>query len=406
MQNIVIAEPYQFVPPMTTTFWTWPLRYWMPRRIRKAWGVEPPIFYGKEKITEALKAGHGVLMAPNHCRPCDPEVIGVLCCQLAQPCFLMASWHLFKQSRLQRFMLRSAGVFSVHREGIDREAVRAATAMLVDGRRPLIIFPEGIVSRSNDRLRALMDGTAFIARAAAKVRAKQPTPGKVVIIPIALHYYFDGDLKKSVEPVLQTIEKRLSWQPQRHLPLVPRVAKLGEALLAVKEMEYFGAMQTGDFAQRLPNLIEQVLKPMEAAYQLAQPGDDVMERIKKIRTIIVAQLLEGKLAPNEVKRRWRHLADCYFAQQLGCYPINYVTEKPTVERILETVERYEEDLTDVAMIHRPLRCVGEIGDPIEVSPERPRGGGDPAMKQLEESLNEKLARLAAAGKSWNDEMPG
>src|SRR5207244_9536753 len=121
-------------------------------------------------------------------------------------CFMMASWHLFKQGRLLRFMLRSAGVFSVNREGVDREAVRTATAMLVDGRRPLIIFPEGIVSRSNDRLRPLMDGTAFIARAAAKVRATESK--KVILIPVALHYYFDGDLPQSIDPVLGKIEKR------------------------------------------------------------------------------------------------------------------------------------------------------------------------------------------------------
>jgi 1-acyl-sn-glycerol-3-phosphate acyltransferase len=400
MQNIVIAEPYQFVPPMTTTFWTWPLRYWMARRVQKTYGVVSAEFHGKEKIRDALAAGHGVLIAPNHSRPCDPEVIGLLHCQLSQPCFMMASWHLFKQNPLQRFMLRSAGVFSVHREGVDREAVRTATAMLVDGRRPLIIFPEGIISRSNDRLRTLMDGTAFIARAAAKVRAKESK--KVVIVPVALHYYFDGDLRKSVEPVLAKIEKRISWQPQVELPLMQRILKLGEALLGVKEMEYFGYSQSGDIAERLPKLLERVLVPMEGQYKLAKPGDDVMERIKKIRTVIVGELIEGKLSKPDVDRRWRHLADCYFAQQLGCYPINYLAGTPTVERLLETVERYDEDLTDTATVHRPLRCVGEIGDPIEVSPDRQRGADDPAMKALEDSLSTMLKRLEADSSVWSE----
>jgi 1-acyl-sn-glycerol-3-phosphate acyltransferase len=400
MQNIVIAEPYRFIPPMTTTFWTWPLRYWMPRRVRKAYGVVSAKFYGKEKIREAMAAGHGVLIAPNHCRPCDPEVIALLCCQLDQPCFMMASWFLFKQSRLQRFMLRSAGAFSVNREGVDRESVRMATGMLVDGRRPLIIFPEGIVSRSNGRLRPLMDGTAFIARAAAKVRAKDAKEKKVVIIPVALHYYFDGDLHKSVEPVLAKIESRLSWQPQVDLPLVQRILKLGEALLSMKEMEYFGCSQSGEIADRLPKLLEMVIVPMEQYYKIAKPGDDVMERIKTIRTVIVGELVEGKLAKPEVERRWRHLADCYFAQQLGCYPVNYLAGKPSVERLLETVERYEEDLTDAATCHRPLRCVGQVGDPIEVSPERVRGTADPAMKALEESLSAMLKRLEADSTVW------
>ncbi|MBX7103933.1 MAG: 1-acyl-sn-glycerol-3-phosphate acyltransferase [Gemmataceae bacterium] len=402
MQNIVIAEPYQFVPPLATTVWTWPIRYWLPRRVRSAYGVRSLEFRGMEKITAALDAGHGVLLAPNHCRPCDPEIIGVLCCQIARPCYMMASWHLFKQGAIQRFMLRAGGVFSVNREGADRESIKAATAMLVDGRRPLILFPEGIISRSNDRLRPVMDGTAFIARAAAKIRAKSSTPGKVVIFPIALHYYFDGDLRAAVEPVLAKIEKRLSWQSQQDLPLVERVKKLGEGLLGIKELEYFGFAQAGPIADRLPRLIDQVLTPLEKRYELSQPGNDVMERIKKIRSLIVAELIAGQLPKAEVDRRWRFLVDCYFAQCLACYPVGYLDDNPSVERILETVERYEEDLTDKTTIHQPLRCVGEVCDAIEVSPERPRGAADPAMVALEESLKSKLAELARHGTAWKE----
>jgi hypothetical protein len=141
---------------------------------------------------------------------------------------------------------------------------------------------------------------------------------------------------------------------------------------------------------------------MEGQYKLAKPGDDVMERIKKIRTVIVGELIEGKLSKPDVDRRWRHLADCYFAQQLGCYPINYLAGTPTVERLLETVERYDEDLTDTATVHRPLRCVGEIGDPIEVSPDRQRGADDPAMKALEDSLSTMLKRLEADSSVWSE----
>src|SRR5262249_62166649 len=107
-------------------------------------------------------------------------------------------------------------------------------------------------------------------------------------------------------------------------------------------------------------------------------------------------LVEGRLTEAE-RRRWRHLADCYFAQQLACYPVGYLDGTPTVERILETVERYEEDLTDVARVHRPMRVVVQVGEALEVSPKRPRGGGgDPLMKQLEEHLTAMLSDLAAA----------
>ena len=62
---------------------------------------------------------------------------------MGSPVHVMASWHLFMQSRVQRWVLQHAGVFSVYREGMDRDALKCAIQILVDGRRPLVLFPEG-----------------------------------------------------------------------------------------------------------------------------------------------------------------------------------------------------------------------------------------------------------------------
>jgi 1-acyl-sn-glycerol-3-phosphate acyltransferase len=403
MQDIVIAKPYKFVPPLPWAWLAYPIGWWMPRRVWKSYGVLRPEYRGLDRLTASFAAGHAVVLAPNHCRPCDPEVVGILCTDIRRPPYMMASWHLFMQGPVQRFMLRMAGVFSVYREGIDREALRAATAFLASAARPFIIFPEGIVSRSNDRLGHLMDGTSFIARSAAKIRAKANPPGKAVVHPIALHYYFDGDLRKTVEPVLSTIEHRLGWQPQRDLKLVPRVKKVGEGLLASKEVEYFGHAQPGTVAQRLPKLIEQVLGPLESEYGLTKPEPAPIERVKRLRAAIVPALVTEELSDADRARRWRHLTDCYFGQTLACYPVGYLDDRPTIGRILETVERYEEDLTDKTKVHRPLLVVMEIGEAIEVSPDRPRSGADdPLMTQLRERLTTMLAGLAKEERVWEE----
>ena len=96
----------------------------------------------------------------------------------------MASWHLFKEGWFTRFMIRRMGAFSVYREGVDRAAVNAAVDILAENRRPLIIFPEGALSRHNDQLMELMDGPSFIARQAAKKRKKQNRTGNVVVLPV------------------------------------------------------------------------------------------------------------------------------------------------------------------------------------------------------------------------------
>ena len=73
-------------------------------------------------------------------------------------------------SRLNGWAIRAMGGFSVNREGVDRQAINMAIELLAGAKRPLVIFPEGATSRTADHLQALLDGVAFIARAAAKKR--------------------------------------------------------------------------------------------------------------------------------------------------------------------------------------------------------------------------------------------
>ncbi len=52
------------------------------------------------------------------------------------------------------------------------------------------------------------------------------------------------------------------------------------------------------------------------------------------------------LAVEEKKRRWSHLRANYLARQIDCHPDQYLTRFPSVDRILETIEKFEEDLAD------------------------------------------------------------
>lgn len=402
MQQVVIAKKYEFVPPHHGTFWPRILQRLMARHARRKCGVEQTTFHGLDRLRASLAAKHGIILAPNHCRPCDPFVLASLCIELDQPFYTMASAHLFMQSRWQRWLLRRVGVFSVFREGLDREALKAATQILVEARRPLVIFPEGLITRGNDRLGYIQDGVAFIARSAAKTRAKANPPGQVVIHPMALRYTFAGDLRRAIEPVLDMIERRLGWQQHLGTNLSERVRHLGEALLSVKEVEYFGAAQQGSRGERLPRLIDRVLGPLEAQYQSGQREATTVSRIKKLRTAILPPLTNGEGTSEEQAMRWRHLDECSFAQMLDCYPGGYIDGAPTAERLLETVERFEEDTTDEARIHRPIHCHIEIGEALTVTTDRPRGEADPLTAQIESSLQSMLAASASLCHPWKD----
>ncbi|MCA9193062.1 MAG: 1-acyl-sn-glycerol-3-phosphate acyltransferase [Planctomycetales bacterium] len=396
MQDIIVEKPYRFLPPHRGT--------WIPNLVQKLHihdkylakfeGVESHEVRGAGLLRESLRQGHGVILAPNHCRYADPLAMGWIARQVHSLVYAMASWHLFHQSRLQGWAIRMLGGFSVYREGLDRDALETAIDILARAERPLIIFPEGTVFRSNDILQPLLDGVAFIARTAAKRRVKH-NQGAVVIHPVAIKYLFQGNLESTLEPVLTRIETRLTFSPDVR-DLIPRIERIGLTLLVLKEIEYLGTPQTGCLEERQQRLIEHLMHPLEAKWLAGQkPASELIPRVKSLRTQIVPQLLRAAVDSQLKRELWVDLHHIYLAQQIGSYPHDYL-HRPTITRLLETVERYEEDLTDRCTIHRPLHAILEILPAIEVDTGRPpRGAVDPIMSALEGALAEKLEQLSA-----------
>jgi 1-acyl-sn-glycerol-3-phosphate acyltransferase len=401
MLDVVSERPYRFVPPYHGRFWWWVLRPYLDHYLDHSWGITQVEMHGVERLRASLDAGHGILLAPNHSRPCDPLVLGVLSRDVSRPFFALGSWHLFMRGGWQAWLLNRIGAFSIYREGMDRAAMEAAIDILVSARRPLIIFPEGVISRANDRLNALLEGTAFIARTAAKRRAKADPPGQIVVHPVAMRYRFQGDVPSAIAPALEEIERRLTWQPQAHLPPRERVMKAGSALLSLKEVEYFGRAQPGTISERINRLIDHILEPIETEWLAGERESRVLARVKRLRTAILPDLVKGELSEEEKDRRWRQLTDCNLAQQLSWYPPDYLASRPTPDRLLETVERFEEDLMDRVRTYRPMSVRIDVGEALVVSPERDRTSAtDPVLAHIERELTALLA--ANAGDQANE----
>jgi 1-acyl-sn-glycerol-3-phosphate acyltransferase len=395
MQSIIVEKPYKFIGPNRSDFWPSFVQLFQlyGPHLRKREGVVAHEVRHVERLQASLAAGHGIMLTPNHPRTADPLVLGYMMRAAGSHVFAMASWHLFNQSRFNAWAIRAIGGFSINREGIDRQAINTAIDILDEAKRPLMVFPEGGSTRTNDRLHALLDGVAFIARAGAKKRHKR-NGGQVVVHPIVIKYLFQGDLARAADDVLSNIEQRLSWRPRRRVPLMDRISKVGVALLTLKEMEHLGAPQTGRLGERLQRLVDHLLGPLEREWLGSEQHGGVIPRVKALRMKIMPEMVKGQTSAEERERRWEHLHDIYLAQQLSCYPPDYLTSRPSVDRLLETIERFEEDLTGKARVHGHLKAVIDVGEAIPVSPERDRKAPvDPLMVEIENTLNRMLAPL-------------
>ena len=397
---IITDSSYQFVPPHRGRIWP---RVLMPlvRRVRRQrYFVTDVELRGMELLSPLIQRGDGVLLAPNHCRMADATVLQELSQALGQPFFTMASAHLFRGGKALRFVLRRMGGFSVYREGVDRQAVNAATDILAQGERPLVIFPEGALSYANERLNALMEGVSFIARnAARKISRQDDSQRKIHVVPVALRYLYQGDIRAAVDPTLRQIEERLTWRPGRNDLLVDRIFRIGSALLGLKETELLGSPQSADLRTRMDQLIDFLLQPLEEEWRNGRSEESVIQRVRELRRVMVPDMIESddkpQLSADEMARRWRQLEDMSLAQALSLFPPGYLQTRPSVDRILETVELMAETVTGQEQLHGPMKAIIQIGNPLEVAPKRDRkADADPVMSHVERELKSMLAGLS------------
>ena len=404
MQEIIFEKPYKFIPPYRGTFWSSFIQRsgLIEYHLRKSAGIVSHEVRHAERLKQSIVAGHGIILSPNHSRMSDPISLGFLCRKLSIHIYAMAGWHLFQGSGFMAWAIRNLGAFSIYREGPDRASLNMAIDLVTEAERPLGLFPEGITTLTNDRLMPLLDGIALIARTAAKRRAKIDPDHKVVIHPVGLRYLFLDDLDKAIEPVLRKYEDRFTWREHPGMSPKERILRIGQAMLISKEIEFFGDPQHGTLRERLDGLVERLLIPLEEEWlEKTRPGEPCVQRVKDLRMRILPDMITGSITADERQRRWRQFADIYLAQQIASYPADYLKGKPSVDRLMDILERFEEDLEDFATVHGRRHLVIDVGEPIEVALKRPRSEStDPLMVKLQTQMQNMIDQLAQESRPY------
>jgi hypothetical protein len=104
----------------------------------------------------------------------------------------------------------------------------------------------------------------------------------------------------------------------------------------------------------------------------------------------MSDLPEGHAA----RRPLEHdLDDLFLVVQLYSYPGDYVRERPTIERMAETLDKFEEDVLGVfsASIRGRRRAIVSFGEPIEVQGDRKGKSEVPELtRSLESAVQAQL----------------
>ncbi len=378
------TEPYRFIPPYRSTLWCRVARHIVPRHLRRKELVHRLQFQGLEQFHRSVEQKAGILLGCNHCRWADPMVVGLLGLATQQFFYYVVSYHLFKISRLSGWWIRRMGGYSILREGADREAIRTTGALLAEGTRPIVLFPEGTWFRQNDRLGPLQEGLTLMVRQALK-----QTDRPIVVHPVAVKYWALEDPRPVLRQRLDQLEARLGWQPQRQLDFLPRLEKLGNALAAIKEIELFGAPSSGPLDGRIRRLAEGIVAGVERQTAGREETGGLLERIRRVRVRLVKQLTEAGNEADRVAPINAALDRLLLAENLNAHSLEYLTERFSLERLIETVQRIEETVYDTAeSAVVPTGAVVTIGPAIDVR----ALSAEPAGRSALEALLQRLAQ--------------
>jgi hypothetical protein len=318
---------------------------------------------GIDQVKLLVKEGQAVLIAPNHADHADPHVLQHIGKKNGLSLRFMAAREGFESGRFQSFVLQRLGAFSVDRDGADLSAFKAAIRTLQSEGAPLVVFPEGQIYHHHERLDPLNEGVATMLLRASR---NSPEERGFYLVPTALRYSYDDSVKNTFADRLSVLEEQITWKPRNGLGFVDRIYRLGSGLLALKEVEFFGHGESGEFIERIGKLQDRLVSTVEEK-RLSRPATgNIPERVKTLRGKLRKILTEPEVSAEEAAAIHDDLDTLFVAFQLYSYPGEYLKEDPSVDRIAETIFKLEEDVLGQENYPVPRDVHVEFGEPIEV----------------------------------------
>jgi hypothetical protein len=349
----------------------WLVRLWRPlinRTLRRDMKIVELDISGTEHVQHALKDGAGVLITPNHSFHYDSYVLIEAAHRVGRPFHFLSAWQVFAMSKwFEQLVLQWHGCYSINREGADLAAFKTSVEILRSSPHPLVIFPEGDIYHNNDRVTPFRDGAAAIAMSAAK-KADRP----VVCIPCGLKCFYLDDPSEELQRLMSRLEESVHWRPRTDQPLAERIYRFAECALALKEYEHLGQPQIGTVRERALGLSDRLLARLEAKHGVPNKGGIIPERVKEVRRGVIKAIEQDGATPESVQKLAADMEDLFLAVQLFSYPGDYVSEQPSIERIAETLDKFEEDVlkADYPGVRGTRKAMLRFGEPIPVPKER------------------------------------
>ena len=405
-------NPYRYFPPKPNRLIAWLGEQWNGRCHLP--GTRHLI--SKVEVENAgpvldIQRQHGarVLLLPNHSTHSAPQIMVETCRQIGVWSFFMAAYDVFERDSKVAWMMQRMGAFSVNRDGSDRQSLKDAIETVIDGRYALTVFPEGNVYLMNDRVTPFLDGPAYIAM---KAQQEMKESGRIFAVPVSIKVTHVTDARHTVEQMLLDMAQKLGVEFDDEA-IVDKVHKVGIAMVQ-RNLKMRGFLPPNPDYSDLPGLLRQsaelILTRLEEKIGVEpRKPDDVMDRFRGgRREIHKVRADPEREIDHAVAAIWADEAIVAF--RILSYAGNYLSVKPTLDRVGETVEKLQEDMYGKGVPPYAKRTAYvRFGDPIDVSEQlaaaaKPRLAMAALTDQFEEGVQVGLDEINAANKHPGSDM--
>ncbi len=325
-------------------------------------------------------AGSRAVLCPNHAYNNDCDVMFAFARLVGEDFNFLAAREVFDYNfGWNGFWLQRLGVYSVVRGAADRESFKTTRHIIASGRKKLVIFPEGEISRQNDTLMPLESGVAqmcFWALDEIKKAGRADEP--VYLVPVAIKYTYPEDIRDELEHALYRLESYLDIASNLTDPLYMRLRKVAERILAVIEEEYGQRPDpSSSINERIDSLREQILRNMADSLKLTLPEkDSQLDWVRLLRNTlddyIYAEAEDSSPYQRKIHSQKAAKIKSFYGDLdrvvnfIAIYD-GYLAEHMTQERFSDVLTRLELEVFGKAEPRAGRLVLLKVGEPIDLA---------------------------------------
>lgn len=355
-------------------------------------------------------AGKRCMICPNHSHRHDPEVMFILSCLAGEEFNFIAAREVFDwDNGFNGWLLQHLGCYSVVRGAADRESFKMTKRLLVDGKKKLVLFPEGEISRTNDVLLPLESGAAQLSFMALDELHKTKPDEQLFILPVAIKYTYKRDLTDLLTELTANIEQRLGLNNSSESSLYKRVRAASEVVLKTLEEQYqYKSADGADLNTRIMGLKGHILKSMADTLQVELPAaGSHLDHVRILRNTLDdhVYLDEEKLPDYQKKLHDEKSAKIkvFYADLdrvvrfIAIYD-GYLSPPITQERMINVLELLENEVFGEVKIKGARKVIITIGQPIDLLKEYAeyKKSKKPVIEKVRSQMSDQLFQMLAS----------